>query len=55
MFILAMDIAVNAAVMGMAVSLGALLARFRYKAAAIFGLISSCLVLIIWLVLVVFI
>ncbi len=55
LFILAMDIAVNAAVMGMAVSLGALLARFRYKAAAIFGLISSCLVLIIWLILVVFI
>lgn len=55
LFILAMDITVNAAVMGMAVSLGALLARFRYKAAAIFGLISSCLVLIIWLILVVFI
>ena len=55
LYILAMDIAVNAAVMGMAVSLGALLARYRYKAAAIFGLVGSCLVLIIWLILVVFI
>ncbi len=55
LFILAWEIVVNAAVMGMAVSLGALLARYRYKAASIFGLITSSLVLIIWLILVVFV
>lgn len=55
LFIVAFEIVVNAAVMGMAVCLGALLARFRYKAASIFGLISSCLVLIIWLILIVFV
>ncbi|MBN2389460.1 MAG: hypothetical protein JXR84_01970 [Anaerolineae bacterium] len=54
LFILALDIVVNGAVMGVAVSVGALLARYRYKAASIFGLISSILVLIIWLALVVF-
>jgi hypothetical protein len=55
LFLLAWQFVVNAAVLGMAVSLSALLARYRYKAASIFGLIGSCLVLIIWLILVVFI
>jgi len=55
LLILAVEIIVNAAVLGVAVSLGALLARYRYKAASIFGLISSCLVLIIWLMLIVLI
>jgi len=55
LFLLAWQFVVNTAVLGMAVSLGALFARYRFKAASIFGLISSCLVLIIWLVLVIFI
>ena len=54
LMILAWQFVVNAGVLGMAVSLGALLARYRYKAASIFGVIGSCLVLIIWLILVVF-
>ena len=55
LLLLAWQLVVNAGVLGIAVSLGALLARYRYKAASIFGLISSSLVLIIWLLLIVFI
>ncbi|MGC9396446.1 MAG: hypothetical protein ACP5J4_16505 [Anaerolineae bacterium] len=55
LLLLVWQFVVNASVLGIAVSLGALLARYRYKAASIFGLISSSLVLIIWLLLIVFI
>ena len=55
LLLLAWQFVVNAAVLGVAVSLGALLSRYRYKAASVFGLVSSSLVLIIWLLLIVFI
>ncbi len=48
---LSASLIIDIGVLGWAVSLGALLSRYRYKGVAIMGLISSSLVLLTWLAL----